>query len=247
MNQQEKMSQNRARAKQIGLSANTLTLQHFTPESVDEFLIAVGTQIGKVADSAGPSPWLPEVRRELKGTLTAPSGDDQGAYNFAALTHMHVIRALVGADPSNLRDTGSLMQLAATTDGMPEMKLNLLRIAARWNLAMDLRKSLVLVDEDNAPALQPVEDNQPLPQTTVVNDENGLTIVDDTTSTRIPAGRRDDTTDGDDDKGAQNIDAAAGKDQQDARPDKQEKQSDVQEPFASNEADSVVDLAVPTR
>lgn len=178
-------SQEQSRAEQLALASGTITLAHFTPESTTDFLKAVAkTVTEKVAPGAGPSPWLPSYDPDHRGALTAPSGDGR-PFTFGALTHLSVTRALVGADPANLRDTASLIAFAA--EGTSDyLRLLALRIAIRWNNAMSLLHSDILVDVAGAPEITAVESNQPIPATTVIEENDQVFVVNEATGTRLP-------------------------------------------------------------
>lgn len=188
---------NRKRAEILGLAVSHLTLRHFTPESVNEFLTALASRMEEdIIPKAGPSPWLPNLHPDHKGSLTAPSGDSRGPYTFAALTHMQVIRALVAADPGNLADISSVMKVAAHSDNQA-LRLSMLRIGLRFNHAMFLKLrsgkdaptvDSLLVNEPDAPGIPQFERNQPLPASRVECGEGAVFVVD-SDGNRVAAGR----------------------------------------------------------
>lgn len=188
---------NRKRAETLGLAVSQLTLRHFTSESVNEFLTALANRLEEdIIPKAGPSPWLPNLHPDHKGSLTAPSGDSRGPFTFAALTHMQVIRTLVAADPGNLADIASVMKVAAHSDNQA-LRLSMLRIGLRFNHAMFLKLrsgkdsptvDSLLVDEPDAPGIPQFERNQPLPASRVEGSDEDVFVVD-SDENRLAAGR----------------------------------------------------------
>lgn len=181
------MAQPQLTARTLGLAAGSLTLTHFTPQSINAFLTGIADVVqSKVARAAGPSPWLPNQDHSLRGTITAPSGDDGPPCTFNALTHIAVTRVLVAADPANISDTATMLREAAQSDS-DTLRILALRIAARWNLSMFLKKEHLLTPTAAATDLPEYENNTPLPSTVVVHDVDGLAIVDKDTGERTPA------------------------------------------------------------
>lgn len=199
------MAQHTLTARTLGLAAGSLTLTHFTPQSTSDFLRAVADLAqNKVAQAAGPSPWLPNSDPQLKGTITAPSGDDGPACTFNALTHIAVTRCLVAADPANIVDTATMLREAANSSS-DALRLLSLRIAARWNLSMRLQKENLLAPAENAALLPKHDNNTPLPATAVIHEDDAVLVVDAATGKRTPASYQPPTpaedlphTDGDD-------------------------------------------------
>jgi len=162
----------------IGLSAGDITLQTFTPTSVNDFLHAVANAITTtVVNHAGHSPWT-AATDQLKGSLTTPADDGGAPYTFATLTHLRVIRCLVAADPGNVRDLAALMQHAAD-NGDDVERIIALRIALRCNHSMYLNQQKKLTFADNIAPLPQREPNTPLPTTWIdpaeetINNESG--------------------------------------------------------------------------
>lgn len=184
-------------AVRLGMEANSLTLSRFTEESVTQFLHRVADQVENVVvRQGGASPWFPNRDRDLPGSVRVPSDDNGEAFVFNLFTHQAITRCIVAADPANLLDQATLIRHAA--DGNDDLlRLVHLRIAARWNYAMRLQAETLLQydpdarelpgdydDADNA-MLSPTHQ---IPRTHVVNDDNGLAVVDDE-GNRTPAGR----------------------------------------------------------
>lgn len=183
------MAQQHLSARTLGLAAGSLTLTHFTPKSITAFLTEVADIVqGQVAPGAGPSPWLPNQDSSLRGTITAPSGDDGPPCTFNALTHIAVTRALVAADPANIIDTATMLREAANSDS-DMLRLLALRIAARWNQAMFLKKEQLLTPTPAAADLPEYDLNTPLPSTEVITDADGLAVINKDTGARTPATR----------------------------------------------------------
>lgn len=183
-------------AVRLGMEVNNITLAHFTAESVSQFLHHVADLVeNRVVRSAGDSPWFPNLDGDLAGSVRIPSDDDGDPYVFNLFTHPAVTRCITAADPANVADMAALMRLAADSDNDTQ-RLLFLRVAARWNYAMRLDADNRLVyNEDSAALPGDYDDNQQglvpprhtIARTTVVNDEQGLAVVD-AAGNRLPAG-----------------------------------------------------------
>ena len=101
----------------LGLGANEITLAHFTPESVTEFLHHVADIVSnKIATNGGASPWFPNSTKDLPGTMMIPSDDGGEHYTFGLFTHKALTRCITAADPANLIDIADLLHLIADSD-----------------------------------------------------------------------------------------------------------------------------------
>lgn len=151
----------------LGLGANEITLAHFTPESVTEFLHHVADIVSnKIATNGGASPWFPNSTKDLPGTMMIPSDDGGEHYTFGLFTHKALTRCITAADPANLIDLADLLHLIADSDNNTQRLIGL-RIAARWNYAMFLRAEKVLKYRSNEVELPQLPDG-------ITDDPNGV-------------------------------------------------------------------------
>ena len=184
-------------AVRLGMETNSLTLSHFTEDSVTQFLHRVAQQVENVViRQGGASPWFPNMDRDLPGSIRVPSDDDGEAFVFNLFTHQAITRCIVAADPANLRDQVTLMRHAADSDDDLQRLVHL-RIAARWNYSMRLQAENVLQYDPDARELPGSYDDavnamlspaHQIPRTYVVNDDSGLAVIDED-GNRTPAGR----------------------------------------------------------
>lgn len=175
-------------AVRLGMEVNSLTLSHFTEESVSQFLRRVADQVENiVVRQGGASPWFPNMDRDLPGSIRIPSDDDGEPFVFNLFTHKALTRCIVAADPANLLDQVTLMRHAIDS-GDDLQRLVYLRIAARWNYSMRLQAETLLNYDPNARELPGDYDDADNPmispghqiaRTHVVNDDEGLAVVDE--------------------------------------------------------------------
>lgn len=125
----------------------------YTEESRRVFLRSVANKVDEVADAASAGPWL--LSQAINDAIQVRPAPDNSERHLCGLIDPNDARAVVAADPENLRSLADAMREAATSAKTPSAIIDALcDVAQRWDTAMLLRCSGVLQiasDRDNSP------------------------------------------------------------------------------------------------
>lgn len=116
----------------------------YTEQSQRDFIAAVAQEVAaQVAPRAEEGPW--QLARKIRDAIAVKPASDGAERHLCALIEPNDARAVVAADPDNLRDLADVMQeLATASDTSARLITLLYAVAERWNTAMRLQCEGVL-------------------------------------------------------------------------------------------------------
>lgn len=123
----------------------------YTEHSQREFITAVADKVASVVvPRVVDGPWM--LATKVHDAIAARPGSDGTERHLCALIEPDDARAVVAADPDNLRDLAVVMQTLAHDEKTPSALLSrLCAVALRWNTAMLLNcQSLLYLDPASA-------------------------------------------------------------------------------------------------